>query len=101
MLARLNLTHWRFSAAIKQLFVFAQNVNIVELVRISWPESYKKIMTAFTLVSLSLDVTAPECMAEGVTWHVSYALLLIPPAQVRRRKCLGLVFLTIGNSCFV
>ena len=76
--ARFNLAHWTFVAAIKQLFSFSQNVNLVELVSVAWPDIYLTIATFFQLLSLSLDVTAPECLAENVTWHWKfYAMLLI------------------------
>ena len=70
--AHYDLTHWQFVAAIRQLFGFAQNVNLVELIRVAWPEIYLKLMTAFSLVSFNLDLAAPECFAEGITWHTRF-----------------------------
>ena len=80
-LAHFDLTHWTFAAAFKQLFVFAQNCNIVELIHVAWPDEYKNIMMSFTLHSLSLDMTAPECISEGVTWHTKPVEFLQSPCS--------------------
>ena len=55
---------------------FAQNVNLVELIRVAWPEIYRKLMTVFSLVSFNLDLAAPECLVEGITWHTRFAGML-------------------------
>ena len=70
--ARYDLAHWTFVAAVRQLVGFAQNVNIVQLVRVAWPDIYEQLMTVFSLLSFDLDVTAPECYAENMTWHTRF-----------------------------
>jgi len=62
-------------AAVKQFVGFSQNVSIINLTKLAWPEVYRKLMTVFKFASLDLEVTAPECFG-AFDWHQRFAATL-------------------------
>ena len=72
-LVRSDLAHWEQLAALQLLANYLQNLNIAQLIDVSWPEVFKDIMNVLRYFSFDLEMATPECMDVSVSWYVRYA----------------------------